>query len=127
VAFTQQQKEAVGTALVSKITKPCPSCGKSMRQFLQDLYMFASAVPPQPVINQYGRYSGVVGQSPGPDQSFTPYWGSNSNAYWPDPEPAAMPCICVVCMNCGLTEFHNVHVLGLAEALGIPKAGVPIG
>jgi hypothetical protein len=125
MAFTQSQKDAVGTALVNKVKNPCPSCGKSMRQFLQDLYMFASAAPPQPVMNrQY--YSGVAGQSPGPGQ-LTPAWGSNSNAYWPDPEPAALPCICVVCMNCGFTEFYNVHVLGLAETLGLPKAGVPIG
>jgi len=34
-----------------------------------------------------------------------------------------IPCVVVVCSNCGFVELHNVHVLGLAEVLGIPKPG----
>ena len=33
----------------------------------------------------------------------------------------------VICMNCGFTEFYNVHVLGVAEFLNVPKPGVPLG
>jgi predicted nucleic-acid-binding Zn-ribbon protein len=38
-----------------------------------------------------------------------------------------MPCIAVLCTNCGYMEFYNVHVLGIAGALGVPNPGVPIG
>jgi hypothetical protein len=31
------------------------------------------------------------------------------------------PCIAAVCMVCGNTQFHNVFVLGIAEALGVKK------
>jgi hypothetical protein len=42
-------------------------------------------------------------------------------------QPKGMPCIAVVCGNCGYTEFYNVHALGVASLLGVPNPGVPIG
>jgi hypothetical protein len=34
-----------------------------------------------------------------------------------------LPCVVVVCMNCGRTQFFNVHILGLGSELGFPEAG----
>ena len=45
---------------------------------------------------------------------------------WLDP-PALMPCIAVNCKNCGFVSLFNVHTLGIAEAVGVPPPGKPIG
>lgn len=35
-----------------------------------------------------------------------------------------LPCIIVICSNCGRTQFFNVHVLGVAKLLGFgPSEG----
>lgn len=34
-----------------------------------------------------------------------------------------MPSLVCVCKNCGNTQLYNIHVLGLAEELGVPPAG----
>jgi hypothetical protein len=36
-------------------------------------------------------------------------------------------CVTAICTNCGAMTFMNVHVLGIAEALGIPKPGTGEG
>jgi hypothetical protein len=39
------------------------------------------------------------------------------------PASNVMPCLALICNNCGLIQIHNVHVLGLAEVMGIPNPG----
>lgn len=36
---------------------------------------------------------------------------------------SVIPTVMVSCMNCGLIQTHNTHVLGVSEVLGIPKPG----
>lgn len=36
------------------------------------------------------------------------------------PAENIIPAILVVCSNCGLTQTYNIHVLGLAQVLGVP-------
>ena len=38
-----------------------------------------------------------------------------------------IPCIAVMCADCGSMQFFNVHVLGLARELGVPAPETPIG
>jgi hypothetical protein len=37
-----------------------------------------------------------------------------------------LPCVIVVCRNCGATYFFNVHALGIAGLVGVPPPGEPI-
>ena len=32
-----------------------------------------------------------------------------------------LPCVAIVCSNCGNTQFHNVFALGLANVLGVQQ------
>jgi hypothetical protein len=96
-----------------------------MRQFLQDVYPLTAITPATPVSTPYGRYRSASERLT--DFHQPSIWELARASNTPVSEPVALPCIATVCMNCGFTEFYNVHVLGLAEVLGIPKAGSPIG
>jgi hypothetical protein len=45
--------------------------------------------------------------------------------FFPSPD-ILLPSIAVVCITCGFTGLFNVHALGLAEILGLPKGGEPM-
>lgn len=38
----------------------------------------------------------------------------------------ASPSILLICNDCGHTEIHNIHALGIASILGVPPPGAPL-
>lgn len=36
---------------------------------------------------------------------------------------SVIPTVVVTCTNCGHLQYHNVHIIGVAEVLGIPPVG----
>ena len=112
--FTPEQAAAIVAALDSKITQPCGGCGKFQRRFLPDLLLF-SFQPQTP---------SLYGSNPYRVRSAAELYGKRD---MPPPgtsdPPSALPCIAVVCTNCGHTEFYNVHALGVAQVLGIQALG----
>jgi hypothetical protein len=81
---------------------------------MPEVYLFSGWIP-RPVV-AHTQLSDLLGSSS--DRGFVP--GA------PPPDSLTIPCVCFVCRNCGDVGFFNVHVLGLADALGIPRAGKPI-
>ena len=113
MSFSQDQEQAVIKALGEKLAKNCPACDKAQRQLMPDLIIFTlQSSPPR----------GTVRVGPG---------GRTTTITMPHPGTVSMspslPCIVVICGNCGFTEFYNVHRLGVAAALNVPDPGVPIG
>lgn len=107
--FTQDQRNAVVRTLDQKIKTSCPGCGERMREAMPNLALFPVFTVPGPsTLAGLAAYQGIGG-SP----TFTP----------PPKQEGTMPCVVVVCRNCGFTEFYNIHILGLSLILGIPAAG----
>jgi hypothetical protein len=48
-----------------------------------------------------------------------------THLYFTNPH-GLIPCITVMCAECGRLDFFNVHILGLAQELGVPTPGFPI-
>src|ERR1039457_2555313 len=115
--FTLAQQKEILAALVTKAKQACVGCGEHHRQLQPDLFLFSSR-PTLPTV-----------LTPPPSTAWDAF---QPPPKWPMPPPgwaapSALPCIAVICMNCGFTEFYNVHVLGVAAILGIPGPGVPLG
>lgn len=94
--FTAIQQQKIISALDSKVTLACASCGQSRRQLIPDLL---------PIHLQGDSIKGLEAFRLG---------------------PITLPSIAVVCGNCGRTEIYNVHALGVAADLGIPPPGSPV-
>ena len=126
--FDEAQKQKIVSALGAKIKNPCPTCGLHQRQFFPELMVFSLAVSPPPRRSVLSVPIPPLGV-PHPNRTTLTVGdlmasiGSNA----PAPGAVALPCILVTCMNCGFTEFYNVHVLGIAEGLGVPPGGGPLG
>jgi len=104
MAFTSEQQQKITDKLGVKIAQPCPGCGQNMRRLIPELVsLTTSPTPVQIPLNAL-------------------YWGRGKMP--PPPfQPSFLPCIVVLCMNCGFTELYNVHILGVADVLGIPPPG----
>ena len=106
--FTQQQQTAIIRALDAKLSTGCPGCSLRMREAMPNLALFpVFTMPPPP------RFGGLAGLGSPSSLTFTP----------PPKQEGTMPCVVVVCRNCGFTEFYNVHILGLGQSLGLPSPG----
>jgi hypothetical protein len=128
MAFTKVQEDAITSALALKIKGPCPICQIHKRQLMPDV-MLLSFQPERPI----GQWSGLWG-GPTPSNKTNPNFPFPQTPMMPPPGTPTggttqftVPCVLVVCMNCGHTEFYNAHVLGVAKALNIPDPGVPLG
>ena len=98
--FTDEQLKAVAAALEEKAKDICPICASTQM----------SVIPGIAMIPVYGPV--------GPAGEPRPF-------IFPSPE-VVLPNIAVLCVNCGFTELFNVHVLGVAEILNLPKGGEPL-
>ena len=133
--FTTDQQERITAALRDKLKGPCPSCGQFMRQFFPELMVFFIAVTPprHSAPNFFAKVGADTIKKPTSLRDlFSNTYPDNTKKQSLDPPApgtptAAVPCIITTCMNCGFTEFYNVHVLGIADALGIPPGGGPFG
>src|SRR5216683_6648483 len=138
MAFTEEQQQHVIRALDAKITQPCPSCGQKNRQLIPELLMLPLQPPlptlatiPRPWLSNESimpppRFpQGQVPKIPTPPPS-----GYVRMPPPPPPPPlnipVVLPCVVVVCLNCGNTDLYNVHVLGVAELLGVHPPGVAV-
>jgi hypothetical protein len=110
MAFTKAQEDQVVLALAQKIHRPCPSCNTDQRRIVTNLYVFnLYKARDTPALSTIGFLTDA-------------FRAHNEEMQLAD----ALPCVVVTCMNCGLTEFYNAHVLGVAAVLGIPPPGVPL-
>jgi len=109
MSFTKEQLEQVLRIFNSKITKPCPACGQAgKRRLVKDLFLLQSFQWPVAVVPPIPNYippNQIGSQAPG---------------------TFILPCIITTCGNCGYTELYNIHILGLAEILGVPPPGTPM-
>jgi hypothetical protein len=111
MSFSQQQEQTVIKALGEKLANNCPACDKAQRELMPDLMLFLlQSTPPRGTIHTGARTTTITMPPPG-TVSMSP----------------SLPCVVVICGNCGFTEFYNVHRLGVAAALGVPEPGVAIG
>lgn len=94
--FSEQQIEEVRKVLLPKIIKPCPSCGQINKR---------NVVPELWLVAGFDLKK-KHGQPPIAD--------------------FFMPCVIILCSNCGYIEQYNVHVLGLAQVLDVPPANEPM-
>jgi hypothetical protein len=109
--FTPEQQTQVAKALAAKIKLACASCGENKRQLVPDLFMMVMTPSPLQL-----THSGSAIQMSSNRMALTEA----------NPMPAMLPCIVVICFNCGRTETYNAHILGLASDLNLPAPGVPI-
>jgi hypothetical protein len=110
MAFTPQQVGQILRVLGLKVTQPCPSCAQiQKRQIVSELFLLTAIRTPA--------------TAPVTALSTLAAMGAPTNI---PAAPQSLPCISTICTNCGFTELYNVHVLGLAAALGVPPPGAPI-
>jgi hypothetical protein len=107
--FSPEQQFKVIETLGQKLRTNCPGCDQRRRQLMPDLVLFQ------------------IHQQPATLQGLA--WGNRSTmpppgSYFVSP---TLPCVVVICENCGFTEFYNVHRLGIAGVLNVPDPGVPLG
>jgi|SRR5450759_5610816 hypothetical protein len=112
MAFSQEQYQLIANALQSKANRFCPACGvRSWAIQTEGLVSLQiQTYRTQPVV----KMPWTPPAPPGTPPQFVPIIG---------PGGPMLPCIVVVCTNCGLTQLHNVFTLGVAAALGIPAGG----
>lgn len=114
MALTQPQQELIASALRTKISKPCPSCGEpNKRQLMPHLAIVK-------------MYDGGTDLTP-TKNAFLNFARSQAPRVLPTSPVSAFPAGISCCTNCGFVELYNLHVLGIASELGLPDAGVPIG
>jgi hypothetical protein len=97
--FTPDQQQKIIEALSGKL-RPCSSCGK-MRSY----QLFTEGMVYMPVTPPLG-YSGSFGRL---------NYGSSLPMY----QGRGLPCIAIICQNCGHLQFHSVIQLGLGAVLGV--------
>ena len=107
--FTLEQQQKIVQALSGKL-RACPACGKVRTwQLITD---------------------GVVNMPVGSVPYTNPYTPVQTypNAYAQMfSQPRSIPCIVLVCTNCGNLQFHHVLTLGLGPVLGITGPLVSTG
>jgi len=122
--FDSTQQAAVIKVLGEKITQPCPACNLFRRQLMPEMYVFPAFAPVKNPLDAYSDYAGTLRSlAEFPTKKMPPPGYARPSEH----APPAMPCVSVICTNCGFTEFYNIHILGVADALKIPKPGVPLG
>lgn len=111
MAFSQEQYQVIANALQKKANRFCPACG--VRAWVIQTEGLVSlqiqnyqVLPPSSPLPWMRATSSI----PGAVAPVTPIIG---------PGGPVLPCIVTVCKNCGLTQLHNVFMLGVAELLGI--------
>jgi len=110
MAFTEKQEKDVVEKLNAKVTMPCAGCGRTgTRKVVTELFGLQLSTLSPAIMSGLASamMSGKMNPAIPPVQPFS--------------IPATLPCIVLLCMNCGLTGLYNVHVLGVAEILGIPS------
>jgi len=111
--FDPSQQNRIIETLNPKLVNPCPVCAqKGTRQLQSDLTLITLSNPIQQPAQQpskWGLEKGLLGiyrvkEMPPP--------GTVDLTSLPVP-PTVLPCVVLICMNCGHTELFNVHVLVL--------------
>src|SRR5260370_274578 len=109
--FDADQTRAILAALHGRVVQPCPSCGQKARSLIPEVVFFtagATFTPPPP---------STTFTYPSNKNSPTPAFAATFPPTGPPtlyPTATVIPCICLVCSNCGNMDFLNIHVLGLA-------------
>jgi hypothetical protein len=114
--FTQEQQRRIIEVLGQKL-RHCSGCGK-----LQTLQLVTDGIIYMPV-TQPLTY---------PDTYIRSYPDSSAGSYAlpafapPTFQGRNLPCIALLCSNCGHLQFHSVLQLGLGAVLGVLPPTAPL-